>query len=79
MSFLKNLFGHKEAPAASEAPAPIACQHVSLLPRWDSVEDMGKEDRAAYFVCEACGERFDPAAARKLTGDLGIEQFKRPA
>jgi hypothetical protein len=27
---------------------------------WDSVTDMGHDDRASYFVCESCGQHFTP-------------------
>jgi hypothetical protein len=77
VSFLKNLFGRsKEAPRAE---APAACQHVSLIPRWDSVADMGKPDRASHFVCEACGEKFGREVGLKAQGPQGDEMFQRPS
>ena len=78
MSFLKNLFG-KSQQATPVAQEPVVCSHVSLVARWDSVEDMGKEEKATYFVCEACGERFSPEEARKLRGTASAdEMFRRP-
>jgi hypothetical protein len=42
------------------------CPHGVLTPRWDSVEDMGKEERATEFVCEACHKSFTPEEAQAL-------------
>ena len=78
MSFLRNLFGKSE-PATPVAQTPVECSHVSLVARWDSVEDMGKEDRATSFACEACGASFTPEEARKRRGAAsGEDLFRRP-
>lgn len=65
MAFLKKLFGSKERPK-EEAPPAIACPHVTLVPRWDNVEDMGIEARATGFTCDACQVSFTPAEASAL-------------
>ena len=78
MSFFKRLFGNEKLEREpTEAPA-VECSHVSLVARWDSIEDMGREDRATSFVCEACGAAFSPEAGRKLRGEAGEEQWQRP-
>jgi hypothetical protein len=59
------LFGKKKQIEAIPAES-IACPHTVLLPRWDSVDDIGHEDRATSFVCEACEETFSPEEARML-------------
>ena len=46
------------------------CPHGVLTPRWDSVEDMGKEDRATEFVCEACHKSFTPEEAEGLKATM---------
>ena len=63
MSVLSKLFGrHEEPPAADD----VACPHTALIPRWESVDDMGKVDRATGFQCEACGSNFSPEEGRRL-------------
>lgn len=65
MGLLSKLRGGDSNAATETVEAP-PCPHVSLLPRWDSIEDMGDDDKAVSFTCEACGEVFDPARARML-------------
>ena len=70
MGILDKLFGGTKASntATMEATPPPApeCIHAVLLPHWDSVEDIGKEDRATHFVCEACQREFSPEEAQGL-------------
>jgi transposase-like protein len=54
--------GKKESVAVKAPP----CPHSALVPRWDNVHDMGSEDRASRFICEACHEEFTPAQASAL-------------
>jgi len=42
------------------------CPHVTLIPHWDSPSDMGREERASSFRCDACGTTFTPAEASEL-------------
>lgn len=42
------------------------CLHAALVPRWESVADMGHEERATSFRCDACGSTFTPAEAQAL-------------
>jgi hypothetical protein len=70
MGILDKLFGggkkqqqQQQAAVTVEAPP---CPHAVLVPRWDSVEDMGKEDKATRYMCEACHQMFSPAEAREL-------------
>ena len=60
--------GGKPATTAVIDPegAAISCPHSVLLPRWDAVEDIGKEERATHYVCEACQQTFSPAEAQAL-------------
>jgi hypothetical protein len=57
---LLGLLKRKGAEQAPEAVAAEPCIHGVRIPHWDSAADMGHEDRASYFVCESCGERFTP-------------------
>jgi hypothetical protein len=63
---------HREDGAGETAVAePPACLHTALLPRWESVEDMGKDDRATGYHCDACGRDFTPAEADQLRASEG--------
>lgn len=58
MAFLK-FFGSRESSQAHEessaATATASCPHKVLVPRWDSLDDMGREDKASGYKCNACG------------------------
>jgi transposase-like protein len=57
MSILDKLLGrHKASPAAAVIDVP--CPHTTLVPHWDSLADMGKEDKVSRFTCDSCGEAF---------------------
>ena len=60
------LFGHKKQAATTATMPQVECPHAVLVARWDSVEDMGKEDKATRFMCEACHEMFSPDEAREI-------------
>ena len=55
----------REPPAAPTAETP-PCPHTTLVPRWDSVADMGKEDKVTSYTCDACQERFSAADGHAL-------------
>jgi hypothetical protein len=40
------------------------CPHIQLSPRWENPEDMGHEDLATAFVCQACGATLTPDESR---------------
>jgi len=63
MGILDKLFGDKKAAEEVEAPP---CPHAVLMPHWDSAADMGHEERATSFVCEACHASFTPEEAQLL-------------
>lgn len=64
MSVLTKLFGRSDHDTAMD---DVACPHKALVPRWDSVDDMGKIDRATGFHCEACGSDFSGDEGRRLS------------
>ncbi|MGI8554686.1 MAG: hypothetical protein ACR2PL_28425 [Dehalococcoidia bacterium] len=64
MSFLDKFLHH--APAAAATEAPVECLHGVVLPRWGSVADMGHEDKATSYHCDACGKDFMPEEARAV-------------
>jgi len=70
MGIFDKLFGgtEKGSTAVMEPPEPatVTCPHSVLLPRWDAVDDIGKEDRATHYVCEGCQQSFSPEEAQAL-------------
>jgi hypothetical protein len=70
MGIFDKLFGSSDKPsntAVIDASEVISsCPHSVLLPRWDAVEDIGKDDRATHYVCEACQQTFSPEEAQAL-------------
>ncbi|MBM4415013.1 MAG: hypothetical protein FJ035_01825 [Chloroflexi bacterium] len=68
MSWLKRGRDKQADPkqAQSSAGAATECLHVALDPHCDRLEDMGHEERAASFRCEACGREFDAAEGTAL-------------
>ena len=69
MGLLDKIFGGKKQATVVETP-PIECPHSVLVARWDSVQDMGIEEKATRYMCEACKETFDPAEANRLRDTL---------
>jgi hypothetical protein len=65
MGLLDKLFGGK-TKASDTATISVECPHAVLVPRWDNVQDMGREDKATRFMCEACHEEFTPEAAQTI-------------
>jgi hypothetical protein len=65
MGLLGKLFGGKTKVAESLAVA-VECPHAVLVPRWDSVQDMGHEDKITRYMCESCHEEFLPDVAAQL-------------
>jgi hypothetical protein len=73
MSFLSKILGH-EKTAKTEA-APVECIHGVLVPKWDSIADMGKEDRATGYTCQSCNASFTPEEAKKQR-ELAIQRLQ---
>lgn len=44
----------------------VPCPHVALAQRWDRAEDIGYEERASSYVCQACGQSFTASEVREL-------------
>ena len=60
------LFRKKEREAESVEEVPLECPHVTLVARWENADDIGHEDRASSFHCEACGRDFTIEEATRL-------------
>jgi hypothetical protein len=69
MGILSKLFGsdqkQEEQSQIGTVEAP-PCPHSALTARWDSIEDIGHEERATAYICEACGQTFTPQEAEEL-------------
>lgn len=68
MRWLRKLRGGDGGEASGSAVAkdvPV-CEHIALVPRWGSTEDIGKDDRATGYTCEACRAEFTAAEAQSL-------------
>ena len=70
MGFLGKLFGGGKKQQAAVAEIAVDCPHSVLVARWDSVADMGHDDKATRFMCETCHEEFTPEQAKELRDSL---------
>ena len=70
MGFLGKLFGGGKKQQAAVAEIVVDCPHTVLVARWDSVADMGHEDKATRFMCETCHEEFTPEQTKDLRDNL---------
>jgi hypothetical protein len=66
---------HSE-PATEEGPRGSACEHLVLIPMWDSADDIGRQDRVSRERCEACGAIFsaDDAASLRATEAARVQR-----
>jgi transposase-like protein len=64
------LFGKRreeeQKQQVDDAALEVECEHITLIPSWDSAEDMGRSDRVSRYRCEACGSTFTLAEAERL-------------
>lgn len=61
MAILDRLHRRKREEVPSDVSEEIpVCPHISLLPRWDDAESIGRNDRATYWVCASCEQEFTP-------------------
>jgi hypothetical protein len=65
MAWLRKRFGRKGA-APPLPPAAERCPHTTLVPRWASAAEMGQDDKASSYTCQACAQSFTAAEGRDL-------------
>ena len=64
-------FRRGEADSVSAQPDEDVletCEHVLLVPHWDSPENMGVEEKASSYRCNTCDERFTREEEEVLRG-----------
>jgi hypothetical protein len=66
MGLLSKLFGGKSKGTEATPVVVGECIHAVLVPRWENVQDMGKEDKITRYMCEACHQEFAPDVAQHL-------------
>jgi hypothetical protein len=59
------LFGRKKNQPTLVEDKP-ECLHIGLVARWDSVDDMGNEEKATSYLCPSCNAEFAPDEARSI-------------
>ena len=78
MGALDRLLGRRRQQVEqSPDEPPQKCIHGVLVPHRDSVDDMGKDDRVAWYRCQSCyatfsrqeGERLMAEAADRLMAE----------
>ncbi len=67
MRLLDKIRHHPADKVATETPeGQSGCLHTALTPRWDTLSEMGDEEKASAWVCPVCGGTFTPDEAREL-------------
>jgi hypothetical protein len=66
MGLLDKLFGKSNTATLEPQAGETTCLHTTLTPSWDSVADMGRDEKATGYTCQGCGQRFSPAEGRAL-------------
>ena len=59
--------GRAAAPTTETPP----CPHTALTARWDSVADMGNDEKATGYTCQSCNQSFTGAEGRALRATEG--------
>jgi hypothetical protein len=64
MGIFDKLLGKDRAATALHDSAP--CTHTDLVPRWDSVQDMGERDKITSYTCNRCNAHLTTAEGNAL-------------
>ena len=60
------LLGQRQRREAAPTAAVPPCPHTTLTPRWDSVADMGNEDKVTSYRCDSCQQEFTAQEGQRL-------------
>ena len=66
MGLMDKLFGGSKEKSSTVVVEAPPCPHVVLVPHWDEAADLGINEKASGFKCEACEREFTPEEARAL-------------
>src|SRR5215204_6898968 len=66
MGLLSKMFGRGDTATIEQEPEHTNCPHTTLTPSWDSVADMGNEDKVTSYTCQGCGQQFTRAEGQAL-------------
>lgn len=70
MGFLNKMLGRNDSAATVEQqPDHLTCPHTTLTPSWDSVADMGSEDKVTSYTCQGCNQQFSREEGQALRRD----------
>ena len=65
MRFLRKRSG-EQLPEEHVEDQRTQCEHVTLIPKWDSAEAVGRKDAVSGYRCDSCGAEFSPDEASRL-------------
>ena len=66
MGLLSKMFGRGDTATIEQEPEHTNCPHTTLTPSWDSVADMGNEEKVTSYTCQGCGQQFTRAEGQAL-------------
>jgi transposase-like protein len=66
MGFLNKLFGRGNTATVDPELEHVQCPHTTLTPSWDSVADMGNQDKVTSYTCQGCNQSFSKAEGDAL-------------
>jgi hypothetical protein len=66
MNWLRLGRGKATATPAKAAVDAASCMHTALAPRWDRAQDIGRDELASSFRCDACQATFTREEAEAL-------------
>lgn len=75
MGFLDRLLRRKEEAAPAVGIAEPECPHVSLVPHWDTAEDIGHAEKVTRYECESCKASFGKEEGERLMAE-GAERMR---
>jgi hypothetical protein len=73
---LLSIFGHKRESPNAVTSDDDACPHLALVPRWDSVNDMGKPEKITSYICDGCHAPFSREEGERSRAE-GIEHLRQ--
>jgi hypothetical protein len=63
MSIFGRIFGGPLGTETIDLEDSAVCMHGVLTPRWESIDEMGQEQKISGYKCQSCREEFEPDEA----------------